>query len=77
MSYLVIEIQTNGEGTVGNIVSTYSDRNLAMQKYHTILAAAAVSSLASHAAVILTQEGQLLARDLFRHAQEEPEEIEN
>ena len=42
MTFIVIEVQTNADGTVGNIVTSYTDRNLAEQKYHMILASAAI-----------------------------------
>ena len=42
MTFLVIEIQTNTDGTVGNLISAYTERNLAEQKYYTVLAAAAL-----------------------------------
>ena len=71
--YIVIEIQTNANGTVGNLVYSYSDRSQAESKYHTILASAAVSQLPSHAAALMTNEGQLLERKCYHHAAEEPE----
>ena len=51
--YIVIEMQTNDKGETGVIPLAYEDLNLARQKYHTILAAAAVSALPVHGAVIL------------------------
>ena len=51
--YIVIEMQTNEKGVTGVIPVAYEDLNLARQKYHTILAAAAVSALPVHGAVIL------------------------
>jgi len=51
--YIVIELQTNEKGVTGVIPVAYDDLNLARQKYHTILAAAAVSALPIHGAVIL------------------------
>lgn len=74
MNYLVIEIQTNANGTVGNLVYSYADRNTAEQKYHLILSSAAVSQLPSHAAALMTSEGQLLERKCYHHAEVEAEE---
>ena len=65
--YIVIEIQTNPNGTVGNIVNAYATKDLAFQKFHTILAAAAVSSLPVHAAVILDNKGLQIAAQAFEH----------
>jgi len=65
--YIVIELQTAANGTVGNIVTSYDDLNLAEAKYHTILAAAAVSNLAKHAAVIITEEGFSIDAKCYTH----------
>lgn len=65
--YIVIELQTNANGTVGNIVTAYNTREQAFQKFYTILAAASVSSLPVHAAVILDNKGILIASQAFEH----------
>jgi hypothetical protein len=51
--YVVIELQTNAEGRTSAIPISYEDIDIARQKYYTILAAAAVSDLPVHGAVIL------------------------
>ena len=65
--YIVIEIQTNPNGTVGNIVNAFATKDASFQKFHTILAAAAVSSLPVHAAVILDNKGLQIAAQAFEH----------
>lgn len=77
MTFLVIEIQTNTDGTVGNLVNAYTERNLAEQKYYTVLAAAAVSTLPTHAVALLTSDGQPLMHAVYRHPVAQPEEPEN
>ena len=67
MNYIVIELQTNTDGTVGNLVTAYTDRNTAEQKYHLVLSSAAVSELPAHAAVLLTSDGRTLASQCYRH----------
>ena len=67
MKYLVIEIQTAQDGTVSNLVSAYDTRNEAESAYHTVLAAAAVSELPCHAAVLMTNEGFVLDSKCDRH----------
>ena len=58
MVFYVIEFQTsNGAGAA--IVNTYTDEKIARQKYHTVMAAASVSDVEKHGAIILTE-------DLFR-----------
>ena len=63
--YIVLEIQTSG--TVGTLVSSYENREQAESAYHTILAAAALSSLPCHAAVLLTEQGGILASAYYEH----------
>ena len=74
MTYLVLEIQTNTDGTVGNLISSYTERNLAEQKYYTVLASAAVSTLPIHAVALLTNDGQPIMHAVYRHPVVEPEE---
>lgn len=73
MTYIVIEIQTSTDGTVGNFVFTFDDRNAAESKYHAILAAAAVSAVYMHSAVLMTSTGVQVAHQSYTHADEEGE----
>lgn len=73
MTYIVLELQTNTDGTVGNLVYAYTNRNEAEQKYHLVLSAAAVSQLPAHAAVLLTGDGRTLASQCYRHEESENE----
>lgn len=70
MKYIVIEIQTSQDGAVGNIVNSYDSRNQAEQQFHTILAAAAVSQLAIHTAVLMTNSGETLSMGVYTHGNE-------
>lgn len=67
MKYVVIELQTNSDGTVGNLVTAHDTRNAAESAYHSVLAAAAISALPKHAAVLLTSEGTLLDSRCYEH----------
>ena len=67
MNYLVIEIQKNSDGTIGNLVFVYDNINAAESKYHTILAAAAVSSVAVHSAVLLNETGYHVKHESYNH----------
>lgn len=69
--YLVIELQTTADGSVGNLVYKYDTLNEAESKFHSILAAAAVSSLPVHAAVMLTNAGTMVKSGYYRHGGEE------
>lgn len=77
MKLVVMEIQTGFDGVVGTIVNTYddTDRLTAEQKYHQILASAAVSNLQCHAAVMLTSEGNEIKSERYHHSVP-PEETE-
>lgn len=67
MNYLVIELQTNEEGQTANIVTSYNDINQAESKYYTVLAAAAISNVKKHAAVLLDAEGGFIRSDGYEH----------
>ena len=43
--YIVIELQTNADGAIGNIVTAFNSEEQAFSNYHAILSAAAISSL--------------------------------
>ena len=55
--YIVIELQKSAEGHVFNLVTEHASLAEAESKYHTILAAAAVSNLPCHSAVLVSEEG--------------------
>ena len=76
MKDYVIEIQTNADGTAGTLVYDCPDRIAAYAKYHTVLAAAAESSVLVHACTILTREGVQLEHEHFVHPAPEPEPVE-
>lgn len=65
MKYVVIELQSNN-GSLANIVTDFDDRLQAESKYHTILAAAAVSPVPVHSAVLMTDEGFILMADCYK-----------
>jgi hypothetical protein len=67
MSYIVIELQTNAAGQTANLVTAYDNQPQAENKFHTILAAAAVSSVPKHAAVILNEDGLIVKQWCYDH----------
>ena len=71
--YLVVEMQKQSDGTIAQITTTYTDRNTAEQKYHEILSYAAVSTIPIHTAVILSEEGNLIKKECYRHEVETEE----
>lgn len=67
--FIVMEIQNNKDGTVGTLVSSYDSQNQAASKYHQILAAAALSDLPVHAAVLMNEQGMQLAYSYYEHSE--------
>ena len=65
--YLVIEMQKQPDGTITQICTSYTDRQIAEQKYHEILSYAAVSTIPIHTAVILSEEGNIIKKEVYRH----------
>lgn len=59
-TYIVIELQTMGDGSVANLVTQHASEAEAQSKYHSVLAAAALSDLPCHAAVLMTNDGVTL-----------------
>ena len=72
--YYVVEIQQYASGEYGHIVHYAYDadpdraRLKGEAKYHEILAAAAVSELPSHAAILFTTDGFPLMHQVYKHA---------
>ena len=73
MKYIVIEIQKNQNGAIGNFVWAYDDIQAAESKYHAVLSAAAVSSFPVHSACILNETCFPVEHRSFFHAEPEPE----
>ena len=71
MNYLIVEQQTNN-GTTSVLTTTKSNINEAENKYHTVLAAAAISQVDVHSAALLNERGQFIKYECFDHT--EPEE---
>lgn len=57
MKYLILELQTNTDGTIGTLITQKDTLNEAQSTYYMILASAAISELPVHAAVLMTNEG--------------------
>lgn len=76
MTYIVLEIQTNGGVTAIVPPLSYTDRNAAESKFHTVLATAAVSTVEEHAAVLLTSDGRVVRNECYRHVTQPEPEVE-
>ena len=73
MNYIVIEMQTTN-GVTATLHNTYDNYPQAEQKYHTVLAAAAVSSVPLHSAAMLTERGNLVKYECYDHSETSEEE---
>ncbi len=70
MKYLVIEIQKNADGGVAvPPIASYDNYFDALSRYHTILAAAAISSIPVHSCVLMNEVGQTLRMDSYNKSE--------
>lgn len=69
--YIILEIQKNANGTVGELVFKKPTIEEAQSQFHTVMAAAAVSQCPAHSAVLLDDEGGVLRSECFTHSQPE------
>ena len=69
--YIVLEVQTMNDGTIGTIIDSFADRNEAENKYHTILAYAAISNLPIHTVFLLKNDGYTVKSEGYTHDIEE------
>lgn len=67
MKYIVVEIQTDAEGNVATITTQHDALNAAQSAYYGILAAAAISAVPVHSAVLMTNEGISILFNCFDH----------
>ena len=71
--YYVVEIQKNENGEFGHNVFWLYDENAdkarlkGESKYHEVLAAAAVSNLPEHAAIMFSSEGLPIMHQCYKH----------
>ena len=64
--YIVLEIQKNGDA-MAHLVSQHDTLQEAESKFHQVLAAAAVSSVDKHSAVLIEENGALLRTECYEH----------
>lgn len=65
--YFVIEIQKQKDGVPASIVTSHENKDEAEGKYHSILAAAAVSGLPIHSAIIVSEEAFPVRYECYKH----------
>lgn len=79
MRYIVMEVQTNQDGSVtfpsDPRQKVYDDLNKAESEYHRILQYAAISTSPLKGCMLLTSTGSLIRSEFYEHPQApEPEE---
>ena len=65
--FIVIELQKDAKGVVSNIVTSFDTLAEAESKYYSILAAAAVSKIPVHSAIIVSEEGFPVKNQCYKH----------
>lgn len=68
--FIVIEIQSNQDGTVGNIINSYDNEQEAASHYHQILASGAISNVYKHSAFLLNDDGWCMKSECYKHENE-------
>lgn len=66
MKYLVIELQTNSD-TVASLITQHNTIEEAESKYHTVLAAGAISKVPIHSAVLMNDRGTSIKSETYVH----------
>ena len=66
MVFIVMEVQSDNE-TAATLVNSYTNRNEAESKFHQILGAAAISTVPTHSAMLLTDTGKALKSETYTH----------
>ncbi len=70
--FAIVEIQKDGS-TATPFISLYDDKEQAYQAYHTILAAASISQIEEHSAILISEEGNYMLHEKYTHESEEEE----
>ena len=74
--YIVIETQTTNDSVAIAPPVSFNNIDKAYQKFYMILAAAAVSNIPIHAAIMLNEKGELIRSEYFDHTVIENESME-
>ena len=67
--YILHEMQTTGTQTALTPTQTFTDKNAAESAYHSVLASAAISSIAVHSVVLMDEHGNTLRREFYEHTE--------
>lgn len=64
--FIVLELQAT-EDNVAHIFTVYNSQAEAESNYHLVLSAAAISTIPSHSALLMTADGQVLRSETYKH----------
>lgn len=67
-----IENQMREDGSFGVLYDHYTDYEQALAKFYTVCAAAAVSSIPYHAAMLVQSDGRVVKQEIFDRREPEP-----
>lgn len=70
---IIQEIQTNGTQTALTPAVTFEDMNKADSRFHSILAAAAISKVEVHTVIMYDEHGNVIKREFYEHIEEQEE----
>ena len=65
--YIVVEMQTQADGTVSVLTDAFDNIDSAYNKYYTVLAYAAVSNIPRHASCLIDNTGFIRESKYFDH----------
>ncbi len=65
--FIVIEIQKDKDGNIGNLIWSYDNQNQAESQYYTVLAAAAISTIPKHSVSLLHEDGFVIRTETYTH----------
>ena len=65
--FIVVEMQTQADGTITTLTNDFANLDAAYNKYYTVLAYAAISTVARHSAVLMSNGGIVWESKYFDH----------
>lgn len=65
--YVVIELQKISDNQISNLVTAHETLQDAESKYHTVLAAAAISNVPLHSCAMLNEDAYLIKSESYSH----------
>lgn len=65
--FIVVEIQTDATGNVSTLTYQYDNENDAGAKFHSVLAAAAISALPVHSCLMFMEDATPRKWECYRH----------